>query len=565
MNFTIKARLTGVVGFLSLLTVLIGLLGLYGIGKANDGLKTVYENRTVALEQITKIESSLYQNQLMLAGILQNPLPEKITSETAIIEKRIADINNIWRSYLLSGLTPEELQLADKFGVDRSRLDKDGLLPALAALREGRAYAATLLKKEIDPLSQSVAETVAALRALQVDLAKTEYRLNVERHRIIRLGMLLAITTGLMLAGIVAFLLIKSISRPLNDAIAAAKNIATGDLTHRIKTQSTDEIGQLLRTIGAMSDSLAGMVGQVRSGTDAIATASSQIAAGNLDLSGRTEAQASSLEQTAAAMEELTGTVRQNADNARQAKQLAATASAVAVNSGAVVAEVVDTMAAIDASARKIVDIIGVIDGIAFQTNILALNAAVEAARAGEQGRGFAVVASEVRNLAQRSATAAREIKSLIDDSVEKVSVGNKLAAQAGATMQDVVVSVRQVTDIMSEISAASQEQSQGIEQVNQAIAQMDQATQQNAALVEQAAAAAQSMQDQAGNLMQVVGMFRLDRTQTAPARTGGKLIPHRKDAPASDTSHAAGVALRQKAAASKTAAISGTDDWEEF
>ncbi|WP_229509492.1 methyl-accepting chemotaxis protein [Massilia sp. CCM 8734] len=303
-------------------------------------------------------------------------------------------------------------------------------------------------------------------------------------------------------------------------AAGIARSIAEGDLSINIDLKHNDS-SSLLHGIRTMRDDLAKIVMQVRMGTDTIATASSQIASGNLDLSSRTEQQASSLEETAASMEELTGTVKQNADNARQANQLAATASEVAMQGGAVVAQVVDTMASINDSSRKIVDIISVIDGIAFQTNILALNAAVEAARAGEQGRGFAVVASEVRNLAQRSAAAAKEIKTLIGDSVEKVSVGNKLVADAGGTMDNVVASVRRVTDIMAEISAASHEQSAGIAQVNQAIAQMDAATQQNAALVEEAAAAAESMQDQAARLSQVVGVFRLDGMVGATGERG--------------------------------------------
>ncbi|VTU21881.1 Serine chemoreceptor protein [Variovorax sp. PBS-H4] len=318
-----------------------------------------------------------------------------------------------------------------------------------------------------------------------------------------------------LLAGVAtAVLLTRSITRPLNAAVAVAQTVASGDLSSRVVANSRDETGQLMQALRDMNDSLAKVVGEVRSGTDTIATASGQIASGNQDLSSRTEEQASSLEQTAASMEQLTGTVKQNADNARQANQLAVSASEVAVKGGDVVSQVVDTMASIHASSKKIVDIIGVIDGIAFQTNILALNAAVEAARAGEQGRGFAVVASEVRNLAQRSAAAAKEIKGLIDDSVGKVDAGTALVGEAGKTMEEIVASVRRVTDIMGEITSASQEQTAGIEQVNQAIAQMDQVTQQNAALVEQASAAAQSMQEQAGGLSQVVSVFRLERGQ---------------------------------------------------
>jgi methyl-accepting chemotaxis protein-2 (aspartate sensor receptor) len=288
------------------------------------------------------------------------------------------------------------------------------------------------------------------------------------------------------------------------------QRIGDGDLSQAMTSPRRDEIGVITRAVEVMRDALVRVVGEVRQGTDTIATASSQIAAGNQNLSSRTEQQASSLEETAASMEELTSTVKQNADNAQQANQLAASASEVALRGGSVVSQVVDTMGSIHASSKKIVDITGVIDGIAFQTNILALNAAVEAARAGDQGRGFAVVASEVRSLAQRSAAAAKEIKGLIDDSVGKVDAGSALVGQAGQTMEEIVASVRRVTDIMGEIATASHEQTSGIEQINQAITQMDQVTQQNAALVEEAAAAASSLQEQAGHLVQAVGVFRI-------------------------------------------------------
>jgi methyl-accepting chemotaxis protein len=311
----------------------------------------------------------------------------------------------------------------------------------------------------------------------------------------------------------VAAMIRRSIAEPLRTAVSAAEQLAGGNLTVRLDTSRKDEIGELLVAMNGISQSLANVVWQVRNGTTTMATASNEIAKGNLDLSSRTEEQASSLEETAASMEELTSTVKQNADNARQANQLAQSASDVAVKGGQVVGQVVHTMEDINASAKKIVDIISVIDGIAFQTNILALNAAVEAARAGEQGRGFAVVASEVRSLAQRSAAAAKEIKTLISDSVEKVGAGTVLVEQAGSTIGEVVSSVKRVNDIMAEITAASQEQSIGIEQVNQAVAQMDQVTQQNAALVEEAAAAAESMQNQANALSQLVGSFKLKST----------------------------------------------------
>ena len=366
----------------------------------------------------------------------------------------------------------------------------------------------------------------------------------------------------LILSGI-AFLVVlvtRRMVRPLQRAVEIANAIAHGDLTQRIDITSKDETGQLLQALRDMNDALVKVVGEVRAGIDTVATASNQIASGNLDLSSRTEEQASSLEETASSMEELTSTVKQNAENARQANQLVVSTADVAVKGGEVVGQVVDTMAAIKDSSRKIADIIGVIDGIAFQTNILALNAAVEAARAGEQGRGFAVVASEVRNLAQRSAGAAKEIKALIEDSVGKVDAGGQLVDEAGHTMEEIVSSVKRVTDIMSEIAAASQEQSSGIEQVNQAITQMDDVTQQNAALVEEAAAAAESLQDQATKLAEAVSVFRLEAgayQSASPARPAAK--PKAVSAPRS----APGKAI---AAPKKSAAARGSnDEWEEF
>ena len=354
-----------------------------------------------------------------------------------------------------------------------------------------------------------------------------------------------------------SWLLTIGITRPIRQAVELAETVAGGDLTRTIVATSNDETGALLRALADMNNSLVGIVTEVRTGTDSITTASNEISAGNHDLSARTEQQASSLEETAASMEELTSTVKQNADNARQANQLSQAASDVAIQGGAVVGQVIVTMGSINESSRKIVDIIGVIDGIAFQTNILALNAAVEAARAGEQGRGFAVVASEVRTLAQRSAAAAKEIKTLIGNSVDQVDAGAKLVDQAGATMEQVVASIRRVTDIMGEITVASAEQTDGIEQVNQAIAEMDQVTQQNAALVEESAAAAESMQQQAGRLAQVVSVFKLAEAVKAE--------PRLRPVPAS----AVRAAPRTRAIAApqpkRTARGAGSDEWEEF
>ena len=370
---------------------------------------------------------------------------------------------------------------------------------------------------------------------------------------------------ALLLGALIAWRLTVGITRPLKEAVKVAESVAEGDLTTRSSLPTTkDETGQLLDSIGRMQNNLARIVSQIRLGTDAIATASSEIASGNLDLSSRTEEQASSLEETASSMEELTSTVKQNADNARQANQLAVSASEVASKGGTVVSQVVDTMGEINTSSRKIVDIISVIDGIAFQTNILALNAAVEAARAGEQGRGFAVVAGEVRTLAQRSAAAAKEIKGLIGDSVEKVQTGSQLVAEAGTTMTELVDGVKRVADIMAEITAASLEQSDGIEQVNQAVTQMDQVTQQNAALVEEAAAAADSLQDQAKQLAQAVSVFRIGSNMAAA-------VVQAKPQHRAISSNAAAAAAPARSAAPRSVPApkpvvnTNTDDWEEF
>ena len=373
---------------------------------------------------------------------------------------------------------------------------------------------------------------------------------------------LIGLLVGIVAVGmLLALWVARSVSRPLIEAVGVARQVAAGDLTAHIVIQSQDETGQLMLALKDMNASLQRLVGQVRSGTDTIATASSQIAAGNQDLSSRTEEQASSLGETASSMEELTSTVKQNADNARQANTMALSSSSIAIEGGKVVSEVVGTMASINASSRKIVDIIAVIDGIAFQTNILALNAAVEAARAGEQGRGFAVVATEVRNLAQRSAAAAKDIKVLIGDSVEKVEEGSRLVDQAGRTMDDIVASITRVTDIMSEITAASSEQSAGIEQVNQAIAQMDQVTQQNAALVEEAAAAAESMQEQAASLSEVVSVFKLDASHAAGAASA--TVKQQRPAVKAVTATVPAMAPRKLASAARSSAPA--DEWESF
>ena len=383
-------------------------------------------------------------------------------------------------------------------------------------LQDKKSDASAQMSGEVLPAQQTYFAAVDGLIAFEQQRMADNVNLSGAQARQTQTLLLVISLSSLLLGALIAWYTTRSITAPLAKAVTIARTVADGDLSSTIEADAHNETGQLLAALRDMNDGLLKIVSQVRIGTGAIASASSQIAAGNADLSVRTERQAGSLEETVSAMAELTSTVRQNADNALQANALATSASNIAIAGGNVVRDVVATMNSINASSAKIVDIISVIDGIAFQTNILALNAAVEAARAGEQGRGFAVVASEVRTLAQRSASAAKEIKELIGDSVEKVGSGTLLVEQAGATMTDMVASVRRVTDIVGEISEASREQSNGLEEINQAIGQMEQSTQQNAALVEEAASAATSMQQQSASLAQLVGVFRLARDEPA-------------------------------------------------
>ncbi|WP_280151796.1 methyl-accepting chemotaxis protein [Piscinibacter sp. XHJ-5] len=365
------------------------------------------------------------------------------------------------------------------------------------------------------------------------------------------------------LAGVLAYVVTVSITRPINQAVQVAQTVAAGDLTSRIEVNRSDETGRLLAALKAMNDSLTGIVSQVRQSSDSIATGSSQIATGNQDLSQRTEEQASNLQQTASSMEQLTSTVKNNADTARAANQMATSARDVAAQGGAVVSQVVQTMEEITLASKKIADINGVIDSIAFQTNILALNAAVEAARAGEQGRGFAVVAGEVRNLAQRSAQAAKEIKTLINDSTGKVESGSRLVGDAGRTMDDIVTQVKRVNDMLAEISAATSEQTTGIGQISNAVTQLDQVTQQNAALVEESAAAAESLKQQANRLVNAVAVFKLGEGATKDAgRDRSHATPSRVDEPAQQNLPAVHAVQKPKPAA---AMASGNDDWTSF
>jgi len=508
-QLSIKTRLAMLVGALLALLVLSSFSTVYHVRRAEDVLRDLYNDRVVPLKQLKLVSDGYAVGMVDAAHKVRDGA---FTAEAGI--KAISDarqqIDSQWKAYIATQLNEQEQALIAKAGPLMKTADQTaekllGLMKAGDA-EALRAFAAKDMYPAIDPIG----DVVNALVQVQLDVAAKEYEESeAEAAAVLWRNVILA-TIAVIGSALLAWALIRSIVTPLAQAVKVAEAVAAGDLSQHIEVRSKDETGQLLAALKRMNDGLVAIVSQVRSSSESIATGSTQIANGNADLSQRTEEQASNLQQTAASMEELTVTVKNNADTARAANQLAASASGVAAQGGEVVGQVVATMDQITQASNRIADIIGVIDGIAFQTNILALNAAVEAARAGEQGRGFAVVAGEVRSLAQRSAQAAKEIKTLIGDSVGKVEAGSQLAGDAGRTMGDIVSQVRRVTDLIGEITAASDEQSQGINQIGDAVAQLDQVTQQNAALVEESAAAAESLKQQAAKMNEVVSAFRL-------------------------------------------------------
>jgi methyl-accepting chemotaxis protein len=524
----------------------------------NDSLQHIDKQLLPRLEKMTALGNGADEiAKLMRTALLANDGAAQRAAIDAIEAERVrnAEIVKFLDERVRAPRAVEAL--------GRVKAAREAYLPLqarfLELVRNGeRAEATRLLLEKIEASQADYLARIDDLVQIQQEVVHEAAARGHELFVTARALMIGLLATAL--AGLVAFgvALTRSITRPLGQAVQHAGRIAAGDLTQPIEAQGRDETAELMRAMGAMQSSLAAVVSQVRMGVDSVATASSQIATGNLDLSSRTEEQASSLQETAASMEQMTSAVKQNADAARQANQLATSASEVAVRGGAVVDQVVATMEDISASSRKIAEIIGVIDGIAFQTNILALNAAVEAARAGEQGRGFAVVAGEVRNLAQRSAQAAREIKALISDSVGKVEAGSVQVHGAGASMRDVVAQVRRVTDLIGEITSSALEQSSGITQVNEAVTQLDQMTQQNAALVEQSAAAAENLREQATQLTAAVAIFKVAQNQAQEA------VRH-----AQDSSRAAPVrtvqAARPLRPAKAAAATQPNAEWAEF
>jgi methyl-accepting chemotaxis protein len=528
-------------GLMSVLLVVVSVLGLNRmafIKSQADNISKInnVEGRLASIMDLTVTERALALRNLVLLDSSNTKEVQMEVDRIAAQSKKYADaardLNAMFSS--ISSTTDKEKDLMKQIN-EQAALAAPYYPRALQLALDGKKDESyQLVRFEFRPVQKKWWALLRELAAFEQQLNDVALRDADSAYKSARTLMITFGVLALVTGGLAAWLITRGLLRQLGgepmDAVRIAGQISDGDLAVEIETRPGDD-SSLMYAMRSMRDSLARIVSQVRTGTDTIATASAQIAAGNLDLSARTEQQAGSLEETASSMEEMTSAVKQNADHARQANGLAMSASHVAEKGGDVVSQVVHTMGAINQSAQKIVEIIGVIDGIAFQTNILALNAAVEAARAGEQGRGFAVVATEVRNLAQRSAAAAKEIKTLISDSVEKVDSGNKLVEEAGATMHEVVDSIKRVTDIMSEIVAASEEQASGIDQVNQAITQMDTVTQQNASLVEEAAAAAQSMQEQADHLAQVVSVFLLSGAEHAaghrgPARAEPLLAP---------------------------------------
>ena len=507
-----------ILGLLALLGIVTA-TGLVGLHQADDALQKVFERSVSPMAAVAQVQERLLRNRLAVAVALVTPDDATINHSVAEVDENIAVIDKVWKQYVAGPMGDEQRRLAERFAEHRRDFVQQGLLPVVEALKKRDVDLANrLVVQALRPRYAAVGADIQALMEHLVESAHAEHAAALERYGQVR-NLSIALCLGAALVAL-AFgrLLSRSIGSALRRAIDVAECVARGDLSEPVSVQGNNEIARLLFSLERMRGGLAEVVAGVRRDAEGVATASAQIAQGNNDLSSRTEEQAAALEQTAASMAQLDSAVKQNTSNARHADDLARRASEVASRGGAMVTEVVQTMQGINESARRIGEIISVIDGIAFQTNILALNAAVEAARAGEQGRGFAVVAGEVRSLAQRSAQAAREIKTLVTGSVERVDKGTELVADTGAAVQELVKAIHDVSAVVGGISLASGEQSAGVAQIGEAVSQMDRATQQNSALVEETAAAAESLRVQASQLVKAVEAFRIDAGSTGPS-----------------------------------------------
>jgi len=519
-QLTIRASLTLVNMLFAVLLIIGGAVGYFGINSSNEALRSIDRGDVAALDALNLTSTDLLRGRIAFSRF--DALTAAGDHDSASLalkrgEELIAMSDKSWQDYLNISRTDAEKPLTEEMTGKYAALLEQGVKPEIAAMHSGDMTSFhSIADTKISPLFVDFDKSMAAVVTYRKQHAEMLYSDAQRRFSVTSMLILVGVGGAVIFAFLMRFVLTRKIVQPLDEAVHHFDKIAAGDLSGQILVNDNTEIGKLFDSLRNMQASLVKTVTAVRQGAESIDVGSREIAAGNIDLSSRTEQQAAALEETASSMGELTSTVKQNSDNARQANQLAVSASEIAARGGEVVGQVVQKMENISESSRKIADIISVIDGIAFQTNILALNAAVEAARAGEQGRGFAVVASEVRSLAQRSASAAKEIKGLIEASVGHVASGSDLVARAGQTMNDVVTAVKRVTDIMGEISSASEEQSSGIAEVNRALSEMDGVTQHNAALVEEAAAAAGSLEEQARRLNEVVAVFRVGRAAAA-------------------------------------------------